>query len=327
LYSALERLVSFISNFVHLDFSLGGCYDSRNTEYILPLGAEILASKVSLAAGLAAKLRLAYSKRADIGLSNVDHRYLLLHNYFYLESYREARDPLDIPSLNAAQDFSFGRCGIIGRSREGGHIVASLKKGGVFKIASTDRSLTDCGWTVCDSGRVLISYHFPSSLESHLYPEGFKVKGRLKYISTAKMTTLALVALRIYMSTFGRFKLFSRLLKNFSRYILITNSRASGIEFERDVSVNKLGIIVNDTLKGLSNNQVVYLGGSLSYALGPSTGTFRNEQLSVESLCFKEDDFQGGKLHVERQISWNTELNLFKVNNLKKELSSEQEKI
>lgn len=314
---ALKKLVSFISNFIHLDSSLGGCYGSRNTEYILPLGAEILASRIPAAADLATKLRLAYSNRTDIGMMNVDHRYLLLHNYFYLQSYIEAGDSLDMP-LNALTDFDFKKAGLIGRINKKGQFIASLKKGGVFKIACPEASLTDCGWLVRDSERVLISSHFIHSLEGYFNADGFKVKGKLRYVSTKKLNTFGLVILRIYMLTLGRIEALSRLLKKILRGLIIMDGRATKIEFERNVTIDEKGVTVNDMLRGLSSTQIIYLGGSFSYAFGPSTGTFRQEQLFVKALCFRQSDFRGKGLCVERHFLWNTKLDTIKVNNLER---------
>jgi hypothetical protein len=137
-------------------------------------------------------------------------------------------------------------------------------------------------------------------------------------VYTKQVNTIAFIVLRIYMVTFGRLKAFSCLLKKFLRRLMVMHCRASQIEFERSVTLNEKVIIVNDILRGLNGKQLVYLGGNFSYAFGPSTATFREEQLSAKVFCFRQSDLRSGELCVERHFLWNGKLDTFKVHNLER---------
>ena len=313
LLGALEKLVTFLAHFVHRDHSLGGCYGSRQTEYLLPLGPELLAPALPEAARLAARLRRALSARKDLGLANVDHRYLLFHNYFYLQAYAAAAVEVD-DAPGARENFDLPRAGLRGFGTREGHIVVAARKGGAFKTAAAEGSLTDCGWTVVKDERVWISSHFIPGLEASGKVGRWEVSGRLLRVSASPLGTAALVLLRLLTATLGRVEPGARLLKQAARAFLVTGGRRAGPRHRRVIECGEEGLAVSDRLEGVSPEQRVYLGGSFSYAVGPSTRTYRAEQLGARPLCFSNEDLSAGTLEVERKLSWNGTLRSLKIN-------------
>jgi len=311
---AMKRLVDFLGHFVHRDLSLGGLYGSRNTEYMLPLGPEILASQMPVAAHLAGRLRHALGRRSDVGIGNVDHRYLLFHNYFYLQAYVEAEEaPSLLPSEIGEEDFVLEEAGLVGKRRDHGHIVISTRKGGAFKIATLEGGLTDCGWTVVEGRQVWISSHLVGSSEVRILPDLVEVSGALNRVSSRPMSSLLLLLSRVAAITLGRTEVLGSLMKRIGRALFVTGNRGSSMRFLRRIHIDEEGVDVTDELTGALPGRPINLGGRFSYAIGPSTRGYRGEEM-LDAPLRLDGRLSQGACTVTRRLSWAGKLLHLEIN-------------
>ena len=304
LFKALEKTICFLDRFVHLDGSPGGLYGSRQTEYILPAGPEILAAKSAAAARLSARLRSSLAARFDLQPNNLDHRYLLYHGYFFLLAFEAGpKEPLSIGST-ADSDYTLPRAGLAYRRFGQAEAVISAKKGGLFKLAWPTGSLTDSGWTIVDGSGTWTSAHFRPEAEAEPIGDGFKYSGRLHKASIELMTGRRLVGLRIWQGLLGRFAGASLLLKRLARRILITGATAGSIKFERRIEIEGGVLVCHDLISGLDSGRwQLFLGGSQSFAYGPSSRTFRFDQLNSVPLPIRPEWVVDGRVEVVRRFT------------------------
>jgi hypothetical protein len=314
LLASLEALAGFLVRFIHPDDSPGGCYGSRNTEYILPLGPELLTRESDQAALLAAHLRRALRARPDIGLLNSDHRYLLFHNYFYLQAWEAGPETLPAPP-RGAEAFRLDGAGLVGLAQGDAGVVISLRKGGALKLASPRGGLSDCGWTMSRGDQVWISSHLgpaagpgdPVESPPPVTDDEVRVDGRLTKVSAQPLRSWLLVGLRLYGLALGRWAVFGRLLKMLARRLLITDATADGPRFQRRVRIAQAGVTIEDSLTGVPADAQLFLGGKTSFAIGPSTRTFRMDELGALPLSLSPPP-PGGRLTVRRTYDWEGKL-------------------
>jgi hypothetical protein len=132
--AAGERLITFLSTFLHPDGTAGGHYGSRCTQHVFPFGVEYFARNGSSGARRIRRwLRSRLTHRAGVSPLSIDDKYVM---YFYFNSYALAlvhADPMEAESesvLSPAEtaDLSGARilrivndriCGWVGYGRNG----------------------------------------------------------------------------------------------------------------------------------------------------------------------------------------------------------------
>ena len=87
LYKPLERIIRFLSYFVHPDFSFGGEYNCRDTTFFIPTGFEILSDEIPLARKIADFYLVALKEGKILAPYSEDDRYICYDLYRYLQAY------------------------------------------------------------------------------------------------------------------------------------------------------------------------------------------------------------------------------------------------
>jgi len=144
---SVRRLLSFLSYFVHPDGTVGGCYTSRNTAYMIPSGLEMISGMLPLARSV-----------ADEGLRNLrasaipwDDRYLCYQLHYHLVAYmRHVRNStVPLPYMMETDSF-FPLAGLhVKASANGDYEVAAADgrdlryRGGVFLSANPGACVPD----------------------------------------------------------------------------------------------------------------------------------------------------------------------------------------
>ena len=134
----LARAVDFISYFVHPNDTYGGEYASRDTEYLMPDGFEILAPRIETANAIAETIADAIRRRSAVLPFSLDDKYLLYNGYDYLQAYLNNRfDSADTDVLPYSKPFFryFKSSRIAVRNSDKIYVVAQRQQGrGSFRV-------------------------------------------------------------------------------------------------------------------------------------------------------------------------------------------------
>lgn len=145
-----DRCAAFLQHFLHRDGTVGGVYGSRNTEYLIPLGAVLQARKSEGAARMMEFLEhhLDLGRHAVI-TRGLDDRYLAYLSPFYLLAAQAALESAGAPpekpaALPAATWFE--EAGLWSVETPTLKLVANLRKSGVFHLDLGGHAFVDCGY-------------------------------------------------------------------------------------------------------------------------------------------------------------------------------------
>lgn len=162
------RLVEFLRYFVHRDGTAGGVHGSRNTEYLIPHGLELLAPEHAPARDLGTLLLRSLAEQPQRSvLTRLDDRYLCYLSGFFMQAAADAR-PRDATTLRLPctqeHDRYFPEAGLWSRANSQYHLVANLRKGGVLRCDFHD------GQSFQDSGLFVTPEHSGSYTTQALQP-------------------------------------------------------------------------------------------------------------------------------------------------------------
>jgi hypothetical protein len=146
---ALKKLVDLLQFFVHPDSTTGGDYGSRNTEYFLPNGLELIAPEYPLAGAIADKILKNIENPQKIPNSLDDRSLFDCFLYSYvgaLLNYKPRKNPQKIPCETKCDQY-FMDAGLYVTNSENYYAVLGLSKGGVLKVFSRGKEIfNDCGY-------------------------------------------------------------------------------------------------------------------------------------------------------------------------------------
>ncbi len=275
---ALRRAVDFLCFFAQPDGSFGGAYCSRNTEYVVPHGLELLAGKITNAALLAKQVRKSIAGHAMVSLASLDDNYLCYNAYTYLQAFRYGKEKLQAKGmLPFKHDFEriFPESGIFVKSTAAYYLVASIFKGGAFKLCLADKSQDDFGLLVETAvGKRLFSSAFNRANEFRAEPGCLKVHGFLAFVPNKVLSPAKNILLRTYQLSAGRHQKISAATKELLRDKLITKQRLSTIAFSREISFTGKRVSVSDSLQRAHELKNVFIGHSGMHIYVPSSNYF-----------------------------------------------------
>jgi len=248
--ASLEKIIDFIKYFVHPDGSIGGEYGSRNTEYFLPNGLEVMIN-------LGSKDAFAIKKKIYQNINNgkhflysVDDRYFshyVMHSFLRaLEKEKNIKiEELVLPSESSCIKY-LKEAGLICYGNKNYYSIASLKKGGIIKLFYKHKEeFTDFGYrTTKEKNKISVTNWLDNNYK--ICWDGVdsaKVSGHFNIIKLQISTPLKHFVLRILSFLFGK-SIISLLKKK-----LIFINKHDSIEFIRKIKFKKASIILTDIIK------------------------------------------------------------------------------
>ncbi len=289
----LKDAVGFLSFFAHPDGSFGGPYCSRNTEYIIPSGIEALLGKCPESIALARQVRCSIASHSMASLASLDDNYLCYNAYTYLQAFQSQEKPVkSFPGLalqkweKPVKSFSglafqkkftqlFPESGIFVKSGLGFYLVASVFKGGAFKLCKNRNSFEDFGLLAeTSSGERLFSSAFSRENKAGANKGSFAVSGKLAFAPSRTISPAKSLLLRSFQLSFGLHPGISSAGREFLRRKLITKQRVSQIGFSRKFSFHKGSVSVRDSVKPASSLEKIFLGFNAAHIYVPSSNYF-----------------------------------------------------
>lgn len=258
--NTLTKAVNFLSYFIHPNETSGGEYGSRNTEYIIPHGFEIMSEEIPAAKTISSFIRNALHHKSSISLSSVDDRYISYIAYTYLQAYLDSNDKISVeePEPIFKNNFvkEFTEAGLWIYSDGNIYLISNFKKGGAFKafFKTNNAPLYDSGIVVeTIDGKKLTSSWLTNKNRVNILENGLSIRGNLWQIVDNVLSPTKNVLLRLFQMTLGRSEKIGLLVKRKLRDKLVTNTDMHSDTFARKISVGNDMIKIVDIISGLSN--------------------------------------------------------------------------
>ena len=267
----------FIKNFLHADYTIGGEYCSRNTEYLIPSGFEALSAHSKSCAQISYFIRKALKKRTIAGPYSLDDRYLAYNLYTYMEAaLAKGR------KINKAQvglnSINFPEAMIYIRKTESHQIILNLAKGGSFALFLGKKTIRDSGlrfkspYGFYTTG--FLDYDNIAHVTKTKEKETFSAAGRCVSIKNQLMTPAKHAALRAFQMSAGKYLHISSLLKGKLRKALITSGKKSKFSYKRTINLYKNSIEIIDEIAPAQHIEEIFLGLKASELYIPSAKFF-----------------------------------------------------
>lgn len=241
----LERALEFIKYFIQPNLIAGGEYTSRNTEYLIPHGFELLSKTNEAAFFLASVVRK--SLRGPGSFPTLfDDRYLTYVGYTWLQAYQDANSELDEKaeeSIKGHFEKPFRRhykeSGLLVINDEGKHLVINTRKGGSFRIFDkrSGRAYSDSGILVRSENKWFTS-GWLADFHGEVSENSVTVSGNMWKVPDKTLTPASNILLRLFQSTIGRSTSVSLWIKERLRDLLITKTKPSGMKYNRSIHFN-----------------------------------------------------------------------------------------
>lgn len=298
----LEKILDFIQYFVHPDGSIGGEYGSRNTEYFMPAGLEILATRIPLAGVIADKI----FKNPPIFHHSIDDRYL---NHFILPSYINAlifykkrnNNNIALPYESKFHKY-FKNADLFINSSEKYYSILSTSKGGLLKIFKKDEKdkelACDCGYRIKDDDNIYVTNWIDSSQAVNVEDNRIKINGHFHQARFLEPTPLKHIGLRIASFSMGH-----RLIPMLKDQ-LIKGNKKTDILFNREVIFKDDSIEINDSIDSQKKIKELSFADRYSLRYVPSSKFFNQNELKPHlSKTFKNFN----EIEINKIIDLNTE--------------------
>ena len=294
-----KKAISFIHNFIHPNLTFGGEYGSRNTEYLIPDGFELIKTKE--ADSVAYYLREALAKKTTIAPFSFDDRYLAYISYTYLQAYLDAKDKVLPMKLNFKTKY-FNNSGLF-IFNNNYFLVSNLNKGNSFKAFYKNKAIYDSG-IILEAKNKYFSGYLSDAIK-FCGENSIKAEGWLNYINDMKMSPLKLILSRMFQATIGRPDILSNFVKDKLRSILISKAKKSNIKYSREIifdpNLKIIDIIYNAPISKLT------VGTKASYNPIPSSKYFQKAEL--DSIPIKLNINKKGNIQIIRDFDANGKFN------------------
>jgi len=285
LHDMLRKAVGFVRHFMSDGLPWGGECFSRNTEYIIPSGFELLNRfhPEICDDDFIYTMRKKISSGDVINISQLDDRYLLYNGYNYFQAYIHGKTSVsskEKPISNKIEIKNFPRSGIITMKKGKSGIIISARKGGTFKALIGEKVYSD-GGIVFEGISGEAGYSgFLGSGESYTVGDNilFLTAGFAR-IKENVLPSHKYIVLRIFQLTLGRWDKVSRHLRERLRDIMVTRHKRYSLRYERRITF-KDNLEVQDTIMDADKIRRIVVGGKESYIYVPSSRYFNQSELA-----------------------------------------------
>ncbi len=273
--NALEKACGFLSYFIHPDFTFGGIYGSRNTEYLIPHGFEILSGTNKDALLISSAIKESLTRKVTFP-NSLDDRYLCQILYTWIQAYIDFSNKIS-REWHFKKKFSkiFSEAGIYILSNDNFYMIINYKKAGVFRLflKKQKKQLVDSGIFIELKGKKLQSSWFGNS-KSEIQESLIIIRGNFVKYKNNKTNPLKYALLRVFQYTFGRSEKISLYVKEKLRDFLITKNKKQNHFFERKIRIADDEIEVEDKVNIKSPSYSLLIGDKIENIYVPSSNYF-----------------------------------------------------
>ncbi len=256
---AIDKLLGYLKYFIHPNHTAGGEYASRNNEFIIPSGFEIMAPASSIARSIADSNLKGLSSGELLNSSDFDQVYLALNHPTFLQAFdafdrEESYDTYTIlPACSSFEKF-FRNAGMYAMANDKFYLVMGCSKGGVIRLYDKQNGglvFSDPGYTGYDSKKVISSQHMdPERIINHSNSNPkINVGGDFCKVNYTYMSVSKFILFRAFMLMISRFPFVHTMVYKFLRKTAITGSKTVKVSFKRQLFISDDEIIIDDEIK------------------------------------------------------------------------------
>ncbi len=296
-FQILCKAADFIEYFLHPDYTYGGEYGSRNTEYLLPHGFEILAKEYDKAKAIANHIRVGIEKKTAVSPFSLDDKYLLFYSYVYLQAYLDADDfnkssDLCLPYQTKCSK-NFSKSGIWIFSNDNFYLIANYKKGGALKafFKQNGKSIDDSGILILNKNNKKITSFWISDINDvYISNSEIVISGYFWNVFDNILTPFKNVVWRIIQITFGKSEFFNMKFKEFLRKAIITKNEKLKSKFIRRIYIGDEKLFIEDKFDKLNGISMIITSSKLSFTYGESARYFQVSELNNSFLSYNDNE-------------------------------------
>lgn len=263
------RSLDFIKFFIQPSLVAGGVYTSRNTEYLIPHGFEIISGENENALFISSVIRKSLLSKESFPYI-FDDRYMTYVSYTWIQAYHDANSDIDDTiddnidtHFNISFKKYFPESGFFIKNDPDKHLVINTRKGGAFRLfeKKSRKTYSDSG-VLINSDNIWYTSGWLVKAKDTISEDMINVAGNMWQVPDKTLTSFNNILLRLFQMTLGRMSLISLFLKEKLRDILITKTKPSDFQYLREICFdshqNKL-IEIKDTVfsKKLSISTIV----------------------------------------------------------------------
>ena len=289
----LDNAIEFISYFVHPNGTMGGEYASRNPEFVIPSGFEILSKEIPLASAIADSNIRTLNQGQMINPITLDDLYLcwMLHTYFqaYDNYHQRAYNNVVLPYMKPLVTKYFPQAKYIVVKRNNYYMIVGASKGGVIRVYrckdNPDLIFSDCGFIGTLSNGKNISSQWLDYSNKIIFDENddfVAISGTFHKINETLFTPIKMVLSRIGLATISRMSFARKNLYQQLRKMMIIGNKTVPIEFTRKISYTEEKVIISDILNFNKDFRFEFFNivDKFSPIYAQSTEFFQKQELS-----------------------------------------------
>ena len=276
----IENMIEFLQYFIHPDGTVGGEYGSRNTEYFLPGGLEIVAPECPLAGSIADELL----KNIDNPLflpRSIDDRYLshyILHSYIRaLLQYqpRVVKMPLPLEKDLFIKKFNDSKIVIV--KEDCYYAICNPLKNVLTIYSNSEEIYNDCGYVAEIGPDVAVTNWLNPEIELTLTEKSITTRGSF-FLAPRQIvpTPFSHIPLRISSIIIG-----PKMITFLKNQMILTNKKMP-ISFSRKITFLLVSVTIEDTIISKTEIQRLIPSDSNSKRYVPSSKYFQVKELSRE---------------------------------------------
>lgn len=289
------KCAAFLQYFLHRDGTVGGEYGSRNTEYLIPVGA-VLDAEANDAAARLYNYLVTHLENEDHAIITrcLDDRYLAYLSPFYLLAAQMVMEvkPKPWPAPPREGGTWFEQAGLWAYESPRLKLVVNLRKGGVFHLDLGDRSHVDSGYFGdIPDGQVVTTQHLDLGAEATVEDKVARMTSRLMVNTPVRVTPWKNILMRAFNLTVPAFA--RRLFLDFLRNRAVSAGHPVG-RVHRQIVVEHDAVEVTDFIE--ITEPVVRLALQLTRERAfsfASTGFFQPQEFETEAEMIPVDLAEG----------------------------------
>jgi hypothetical protein len=255
----LDEAIEFICYFVHPNGTMGGEYASRNPEFIIPSGFEILSREIPLASAIADSNIHALNRGQIINPPTLDDTYLCWMLHTYLQAYDNYHprtyNNIVLPHAKPFITKYFPHAGYMVIKKGDYYMIIGASKGGVIRIYDckdkSDLIFSDCGYSgTLSTGEKVSSQwlDYPNKVVFQENNDFVAISGTFHKINEMLFTPKKMIFSRIGLFAIRRIPFARKSVYQHLRKMMITGNITVPIEFTRRISYSAERIKISDVL-------------------------------------------------------------------------------
>lgn len=273
LLDSLKTSLVFLKYFIHPNGTLGGEYASRNTEFYMPAGFEILAPVCPDAALIARRMRPTVADQTGVGLAAMDsyNFFPLLNNYLFAADHAsQLSESAETLTYQQTGQWVFSEAGIVVKSTPTYYAILGLAKGGMLRVYNQQNQqlqVSDCGyWARLANGKVASSQSLTQTPTWQEQGEQISLQTDFVQVNQRIFSPWLFINFRLVSLVLGRVPVLAYWLKNMLVAVLVKRRKSTPLQLQRTVTFGVDSVHLTDKISAPAIASVYHLQRQAKFA-------------------------------------------------------------